>query len=649
MAFCKQCGKQLDDAAKFCMSCGSPVEAIAASSPVHDGVSVGDNKPNAQPNGKKRSIIPVVAVAVLSVLLVCGAAIGYQWYNSGEQQVLRALDSGEFEQAIELVSTDETLRESEELADVLTKRIDKLLADYNEETIEYSDALLEINTIRQMNVESITNKLDDTAGTITALNQSRTCFSSAETFFENGDYAEAMALYAQVIEADQNYEQARSQYSECVRNYREGVLAQASEYAAEENYIDALLILNSALVNLPEDSIITEQILVYTKAKDDATKAYTLSQAAEFAATGDYENAKYVLENYLFVHGDDPDVLIAYDDYCAKHEEAIKRAYLAEASYYAEAADYRTAMSVLEAYMAQNGEDADVQTMYNEYFVKNEEAIKTTYLANAAGYAEDGNYRTAISVLEEYMSLKGESADVQNLYNDYCTSFVESVLASAQESVTNGDYAAAFEILSSGLEVIENDDEMLKLLKGYEDAYVTDVLNQSAALTKEEAYDDALALVRSALSVLPDHEKLLAESDRIYDIMPHYLLDVCTAYEYSDFISYMEGEIFSMSGYTCTNGFVLRDTGYVYFNLYGEYDILGFFLGHVDGSDMYENTVTIYLDGVAYTTITVGASELPQYITLDVSGVKQLVFETGDGTWWPYCGFAEVTVQKKPN
>ncbi len=120
--------------------------------------------------------------------------------------------------------------------------------------------------------------------------------------------------------------------------------------------------------------------------------------------------------------------------------------------------------------------------------------------------------------------------------------------------------------------------------------------------------------------------------------MTNYLVNVCPPYEKS---RYDTPSSFTMSGQTYTNGFTMKDNSYALFNLNGKYQSLEFDLGHIDGTSMSDETVTIYLDGTVSKVIEVKAEELPKHYTIPLNGALQMKIEMPDVSGAPAYGFAD--------
>lgn len=118
-------------------------------------------------------------------------------------------------------------------------------------------------------------------------------------------------------------------------------------------------------------------------------------------------------------------------------------------------------------------------------------------------------------------------------------------------------------------------------------------------------------------------------------------------YYYSD-----SDSLANMGGVHYKNFFALYNSSgdeYCSFNLKGEYKKLEGKIGNIDGADQYDFIIDIYGDNKKLASCSVSSAELPTDISIDVSGVKNLKFEIGDGSdsKYPYyIGFADMKLKK---
>lgn len=325
MKYCTSCGKALQDDTKFCISCGSKCVQNTSTTSVS---AVNTTQPSRKRNTKRlaRNIILITIVSFLTVALIVSSVLVIR-YNSTEQKVLRALDAGEYDEAIQLVSDDPNVQGSVILRKNLIKRIKTIKDDFTNGTIEYSTACMELDTIEKFDMSHLYygNLLIETRTYIEELNNSRAHFEAAESFYAAGDWGNAIENYQHVIENDSNYTAATNKIAEATINFRNESLTIAADYVSGQLLYEAIVSLKEALYTLPNDKIILEQINLYQKDYEDIAKQDALTNAAEYADNGDYLQAFQTLEKALERLDTDPDDkwLSVYNQYCDQYVEQI--------------------------------------------------------------------------------------------------------------------------------------------------------------------------------------------------------------------------------------------------------------------------------------------------------------------------------------
>lgn len=368
MKYCAFCGKELNDQSQFCAGCGAkcgvnsteiiqpdrePVEATKAKEVCDKGFAaqsttapqpgpIPEEKPiywakvpqieapvsQAEPKYRERTnkekkhktiskgkIVLFSVLAVMLVLVITGGVLVFRWYTSTEQQVLRALDKGDYDAALEIVHKDGAASESSALADKLAERIANIKTGFTDGSIEYAAARMELETIGKMNVKGVSTDLQEVQAYVNSLNQSRIDFATAESFFATKDYAKAVEHYQLVIEQDANYETAVKKAAESINEYREEILAKASDYADAKLYSDAINLLNEALSTIPNDMKITERIRIYEKDNEEKLREDALTTAENYAKKGDYLHAFQTLATAIESQGSDAKLVSAHNKY----------------------------------------------------------------------------------------------------------------------------------------------------------------------------------------------------------------------------------------------------------------------------------------------------------------------------------------------
>lgn len=366
MKYCTSCGKELSDRAKFCTACGKkcsedpveqpiqvpeepaqteglhhidsscqePISEVMPREETHREDTIPQAKaeqqdsPKEPPKKEKKSpsrkkvILFCVLGLVLAIVIAVGGLI-FQWYNSTEQQILRALDAGNYDTAVVIIEEDSSASESETLADQLRERISSIKTGFVDGTVEYASAKKELDAIKRLRINSVSSELNAVQTYVDNLNESRTNFATAESFFSTGDYAEAILNYRLVIEDDVNYTVATEKLTDAINKYRDEILVKATEYASSELYTDAIALLNEALEIIPNDTKITEQIRIYEKNNVEKLKADALNTAADYAKNGDYLNAFKALNGVMKSQAADAELVSAYNKYCDQYVAQI--------------------------------------------------------------------------------------------------------------------------------------------------------------------------------------------------------------------------------------------------------------------------------------------------------------------------------------
>lgn len=245
----------------------------------------------------------IAAVAIL--VLISGGVIGLFVLNPGgirnsitgdpAASVIGFLRDGDFDMAeYHAPNVD-----SDALFTSMESHLVALEADFRAERIEFSDAMLEIDSIVRMNIPGLSGTHDSTRNNINNLNASRIAFNTAEALYERSDYPTAIAQFRQVISDDTNYNNARDGINRAINAHRSNVLVVAQNYSSGGYYPRAIRVLEDALLVIEHDPDITQQLNVYNAAYTSASRQRILNTAADFTDSNDWPNAITTLSNAL--------------------------------------------------------------------------------------------------------------------------------------------------------------------------------------------------------------------------------------------------------------------------------------------------------------------------------------------------------------
>ena len=282
-------------------------------------------KPKKKMSKGKKAL--TIILTVLIVMLGTAGYVGLRYLTGDEYKIIKALNNEDYSQAYEIYQTGLEGGASRTLIFSLQTRLDKVREDFDAGAIEYSVANMEVSTIEKMNISDIAAKVKEVKEHISALNTSRTAFSTAETMMTKGDFEGAITNYKKVTEDDTNYETAKSKLANAVEQYRAAILKSAADYVAQNSYDKAIACIEGALKVLPDDAKLTEQLEIHNKNFKEQTKSTAVSSAKAAADKGDYQSALKTLSDAMKNFPDDVDITTDYKTYSAKFsEDAIKKA-----------------------------------------------------------------------------------------------------------------------------------------------------------------------------------------------------------------------------------------------------------------------------------------------------------------------------------
>lgn len=120
------------------------------------------------------------------------------------------------------------------------------------------------------------------------------------------------------------------------------------------------------------------------------------------------------------------------------------------------------------------------------------------------------------------------------------------------------------------------------------------------------------------------------------------LLTVCPPYETA---GYDSPDLLKIMGVDYAYAFSIREAGYAYFNLNSNYETFSFDVGHVDGTNMNERSLTIYLGDKPPTIIDLSGDMELTHCEISVSGVTQMKITMNNGGGWPTYGIVNAKIE----
>ena len=315
---------------------------------------------------------------------------------------------------------------------------------------------------------------------------------------------------------------------------------------------------------------------------------------------------------------------------------------LEKADQYYENGDYENAISEYSKVPESNENYEEAQNKLTQVYA---DYINST-VATAKKHNSSKNYKQAVQVVNTAYDILPDSVDTTELdtvKEESLASYKTEVANEVTELTADSKWSEAFALIDEAISF--DDNEYFQNLKtSTEDSYVTSVTATVQKHLDNEDYVSAKRVVDNSLTVLPENGDLKSLQSKVQRETPTYLLDVVKPYACYNYTEFVNGESINMGGTQYTNGFALGRYGNAYFNVAGAYNTLSFMVGHQDGTDMADAIFKIYCDEVLVQELHISCGSLPQKITIDITGVKQIKFERTTYYDAEY-GFGNVTVK----
>lgn len=475
---CEKCGNNIPDGAEKCTSCGASdfgknEKSIGAPAPeVTANTAVG--------GGNRKKIMIISAMCAILLIGGIGGCSAYQYYNSPRQVMNRSIDSGNYDEAYELYAEN---FENEDMPDKLfsafSERLDMARQQFTAREKDYSETLLEINRIKDMDIAELDDKADTFIEYINTLNTSRTAFALGTEYLDKTDYVAAMVQFKLVIEEDGDYSTAQENLKKSVELYRKEQLDKAASSADSGDYDSAITVINGALKTLENDQELTQRLEIYKSMKISDDVNSILESAKSYADNSDYVQAITVLKKAMITYPDETDIKTKYDDY----ETIYVKTIISDADKLAGERDYDPAIKMVDSAMKILPDNKTLSDKYDflvaskpvelknikmqnannfsyiesacEDVVGNVYSGNNIYLTNQNNYGSDGSCEFYMG--GEYQSISGTVAPQSKFGQNNATNF--EIYADGElkysAKITQKTLAFSFEADISGAEWIE--------------------------------------------------------------------------------------------------------------------------------------------------------------------------------------------------
>ncbi len=276
---CTQCGETSKVGTKFCPNCGGSLAGVSA-------VNVKGSK------GKK-AIVGIIGVVVIILCVVIALFVIPNLKPKSKYNSLIA--QGKINEADALynekIASDEKL--VKELVDEQNVKMQEIYDKYIGKNLTYDEAKEKLEMYKQSDVTK--SKAYSIQKDIDSLKKSRESYEAAIKAETDGDVETAISKYKMVIDADENYKNATSKIEELGEKWRNELLTEASNYASNKKYGDAISTINKIISKEGSDDELTGLLDEYTNLKSEQyVKVVCVGKS-----TTPKNTSKWIFSNYV--------------------------------------------------------------------------------------------------------------------------------------------------------------------------------------------------------------------------------------------------------------------------------------------------------------------------------------------------------------
>lgn len=347
----------------------------------------------------------------------------------------------------------------------------------------------------------------------------------------------------------------------------------------------------------------------------DKAAAEQYETAMGYIDSGDYDKALSALDAI------DPS-WSGYGKVDGAKAAAVKAQLKEKLSVYEASGDYESVISYINENVENVDSDAELKKIYDDSVSKYKQAA----LTKADDYVKNQDYSAAASVLTTAIRVIGSDNDLQSRLS---TVQKQDILAQVQKLQADGDYASAIKLVNDNMDKVGNDSDILLVLSSCEDAYRKEVTANAEKAFQDSGYEQALSIVEQGLKLLRDDGELKQLQAHYKGYKPTNLMEmelyssesgvggISPVDEIKDSKGYMHNNCYQICGNT-------RGQYYYRWDLDGQYTVLK---GHVYVRDKTSDPYWLEIydgDTLLYTTDRFTDECMFEY---DISNVKYLTIK----------------------
>ena len=357
-------------------------------------------------------------------------------------------------------------------------------------------------------------------------------------------------------------------------------------------------------------------------------EAHVLADAADFAG------AITKIEDGLDEYPDEGKLQKKLDEYQVSLTNQQIAAIIAEADSLASNGDYEGAIELVEEGLSDHPNNFSLVDKLTEYNTVLAAQVKAQTLTDAQALADAGDYKSAMSTIEAAQEVYGEDKDYDTAYRAYHKSYS---MIEAEACVEGGDYPNAIKLILKAQEVNANDVELIAVYNTYCDDFEKQAIDIADSKIAEKDFGGAVTVLKEAQTAIPDSKAIAVKLEEVENKKP-VPISTLTLIDSEEW-SINEGEPVDIFGnlheseYTCVlynSNAMFGTTGtsnYAEYRSYGEYSTL---TGTVSPYQYIEGAIfRIYLDDVLVESYEIEKKTDPIHFEIDISNADYIRFDIG--------------------
>ena len=271
------------------------------------------------PKKKKKTALIVTLSSIVAVLLIAVVVLLFL-ILSPENKLKKHIENRDWTAAATLYEESFKGKKEEKADEILRETVEEFKEEFVSGTMDYSTVKRYLKAIEGFWDDKCVKEALDF---IRALNDSRMAFEDADKHMQREEYEDAIRLYGEVVETDDNYKTAQEQLEIAKSRYKEKLLEEARAYEEIKDYDSAIELVEGGLTILEGDAELNSRLTELTAAREEYGIDSVLAEAQNYAGQNNYFEAMETVKKGLEEKSGNDKLEKALQDYCDKYEKDI--------------------------------------------------------------------------------------------------------------------------------------------------------------------------------------------------------------------------------------------------------------------------------------------------------------------------------------